>query len=419
MLIRYKKGADGLDAVARVYSREENRIDPSLVDRDAVSVIRRLNDSGFESYLVGGAVRDMLLGRTPKDFDVATQASPRQVHKLFYNSRVIGRRFKIVHIIFGKKIIEVSTFRSTKEHEYSNDNQYGTIEEDCTRRDFSINSLYYDPIKGNLIDFNNALSDFEHKRLVSLIPLNKTFIEDPVRMVRAIKYSVTTGFRIPFKLGLAIRKYSSNIADVSTSRMTEEVNKILACGNSCEIFRRLHSYKLLVYILPAISVYASFPQMFESLEKLDSSVNEHKSNPSAPEVNKAKMYLSLVQPFLSINADMVTPSEIFHDVLRQIKVLLSPITPPNYELESAAAQYLILNGIRVPKGAIKHRNPDNPGQMKRKPSKAKGRVQEQSKDGSAVESGSDAKKKKKRKRKRKKPNAQATLQSQTTAEHAE
>ena len=132
MLIRYKKGAGTLDAVARVYSREENGIDSALVDRNAVNVIKKLNSAGYESYLVGGAVRDMILGRQPKDFDVATSASPRQVHKLFYNSRIIGRRFRLVHITFGKDIIEVSTFRSTKEHEVSNDNEYGTIEEDCT-----------------------------------------------------------------------------------------------------------------------------------------------------------------------------------------------------------------------------------------------------------------------------------------------
>ena len=150
MLIRYKNGKNGLDAVARVYSSEENNIDRSMVDRSAITVIKRLNDAGYESYLVGGAVRDMILGRRPKDFDIATAASPRQVHKLFYNSRIIGRRFRLVHITFGNQIIEVSTFRSIREHDGPTDNEFGTIEEDSSRRDFTINSLYYDPIKGNL-----------------------------------------------------------------------------------------------------------------------------------------------------------------------------------------------------------------------------------------------------------------------------
>ena len=356
MITRYKNGADGLDAVANIYSKNENGIDASLIDKEAVSVIRRLTDMGYESYLGGGAVRDLILGRVPKDFDVATSASPRQVHKLFYNSRIIGRRFKIVHIVYGKKIIEVSTFRSNKEHEYSNDNEYGTIEEDCTRRDFSINSLYYNPLNQELIDFNNALNDFEHKRLVSLIPLNKTFDEDPVRMIRAVKYSVTTGFKIPFKLSCAIKKYAPNIADVSTSRITEEVNKILASGNSSDIFKRLKEYKLLVYILPAISVYASFPQMFESLKVLDAKINSQKDAKELS-VSRAEMYLGLVKPFININDELETAQEVFQDVLRQIKVLVFPITPPNYELESAAALFMKENNLSVPKGAVKHRNP--------------------------------------------------------------
>ncbi len=396
MLIRYKKGADGLDAVARVYSKEENGIDRGKIDNNAVNVLKRLNGAGYESYLVGGAVRDLMLGRTPKDFDIATAASPRQVHKLFYNSRIIGKRFKIVHIVFGKEIIEVSTFRSTADHEYSNDNQFGTIEEDSTRRDFTINSLYYDPMNGNLIDFNNALDDFKSKRIVSLIPLNKTFNEDPVRMIRAIKYSVTTGFKIPFKLSRALRHYAPNLATVSTSRMTEEVNKILACGCSSEIFRKLSDYKMLVYILPAISVYADFPQMFESLKKLDDLVNEAKDSPVIT-VTKAQMYLALIQPFMTMNPDIVEPFAVFDDIFRQIKVLLSPITPPNYDLESAAALYMKSIGLRVPKGAIKHRNPELPPNQRGKGSKG-------AKAGSGEQgASSEGQAKKKRRRRRKKP----------------
>ena len=356
MFIRYKKGADGLDAVAQVYSKDENKIDQSLIDRNAVSVVRRLNGAGYESYIVGGAVRDLLLGRIPKDFDVATAASPRQVHKLFYNSRIIGRRFRLVHITFGDDIIEVSTFRSTKDHDYSNDNQFGTIEEDSTRRDFTINSLYYDPIKGNLIDFNNAMEDFKARRIVSLIPLGKTFVEDPVRMVRAVKYSVTTGFKIPFRLSMAIRHFAPGIGDVSSSRMTEEVNKILASGCSCEIFQKLNQYKLLVHILPAISVYAGFPQMFESLKTLDAKIDAGRSG-SSEQVSRAQMYLALVQPFISRNDEWTSPGATFNDILRQIKVLISPITPPNFELEKAAALYMESLGMKVPRSCIRHKDP--------------------------------------------------------------
>ena len=312
----------------------------------------------FASAIIA-VLASMILGRRPKDFDIATAASPRQVHKLFYNSRIIGRRFRLVHITFGDQIIEVSTFRSIREHEGPTDNEFGTIEEDSSRRDFTINSLYYDPIKGNLIDFNNALNDFRDKKIVSLIPLNRTFVEDPVRMIRAVKYSVTTGFRIPFQLSMAIRHYAPLIAEVSTSRMTEEVNKILASGCSSQIFERLHQYKLLVYMLPAISVYAAFPQMFESLKTLDQQIEKAKEG-NARQVTKAQMYLALVKCFITTNEDLVSGMEIFSDTLRQIKVLLSPITPPNYEIESAAALYMQSEGLKVPKNAIRHRNPEVP-----------------------------------------------------------
>lgn len=360
MLIRYKKNAHGLDAVARVYGSEENGIDRNKIDANAVSVIRRLTEAGYESYIVGGAVRDLILGRIPKDFDIATAASPRQVHKLFRNSRIIGRRFRLVHITFGPEIIEVSTFRSIRDHEASDDNQFGTIEEDCTRRDFSINSLYYDPLKDSLIDFNNALEDFKKKRLVSLIPLNKTFIEDPVRMVRAVKYSVTTGFRIPYRLSRAIRVFAPELERVSTSRMTEEVNKILGSGCSKGIVSRLHDYKLLVYMLPAISVYAGYPQLFESLGKLDEEVSFAKNNSKS--VDKASMYLALARPFLAANAELTDPLQVFNDYLRQIKVIISPITPSNYDLEKAASEYMREQGMKVPKGAVRHRNPEIPVQ---------------------------------------------------------
>ncbi|MDD3163948.1 MAG: poly(A) polymerase, partial [Sphaerochaetaceae bacterium] len=206
MRIRYKKDSDGLRPVARIYTKEEHRIDSSLIDQDAVRAISRLKQNGFSAYIVGGAVRDILLGRVPKDFDIATSASPRQVHKLFYQARVIGKRFKLVHLVYGQKIIEVSTFRGESNTDDNTNNVFGTIETDAKRRDFTINSLYYDPIDETLVDFNNSMEDFKHKRIHSVLPLSTTFTEDPVRMIRALKYSVTTGFKMDFALKLAIRR---------------------------------------------------------------------------------------------------------------------------------------------------------------------------------------------------------------------
>lgn len=352
MFIRYKKNAGTLEAVAKVYSQQEHGIDPNLVDSDAIRVIERLEERGYESYLVGGAVRDLLLGRRPKDFDVVTAASPRAVHRIFKNSMIVGRRFKIVHVTFGKKIIEVSTFRSLNEHEANNDNTYGTIEEDCQRRDYSINSLYYDPINETIIDFNNSMKDIKNKKLVSLIPLNKTFIEDPVRMIRGVKYSVTTGFKMSLKLKLAIKHYSPNLQYVSTSRMTEEINKILESGNSSEIFRELYNFGLLSYMLPCIAVYGKYQHLYASLKTLDDKINEIDSDANRRTFPKAMMYLALVHPFIADNKELTDSKELFRDTLRQVRVLLSPITPPKFELESTAVMHMRLNGINVPKGTV-------------------------------------------------------------------
>lgn len=353
MKIRYKNGSDGVCAVAKIYSKEEHGIDRSLIDRDSVAVVSRLVSSGFESYIVGGAVRDLLLGKTPKDFDVATSASPRQVHRLFRNSRIIGRRFRIVHVAFGNKIIEVSTFRSTKDHEENRDNQFGTIEEDASRRDFSINSLYYDPAEETVIDFNNAMEDFRQKRITSLIPLHRTFNDDPVRMLRAIKYKVTTGFKFRFGITSAIKTHAPLLQTVSTSRLTEELNKILASGYSAQIIRELRKYRLLVYILPCYSVHVAKPGVLESLEDLDRRIQEQKKNSSLPEIPRSVQYLSLCEPLIAIPEEGLSSSEKMKDVLRQIKVLLSPNTPPNYELENSSRLYLKNSGIRLPQASKK------------------------------------------------------------------
>ncbi|MCK9548758.1 MAG: poly(A) polymerase, partial [Sphaerochaeta sp.] len=191
MLIRYKQDEHGKTVpIANIYTQSEHKIQTHHIDRDALWAIRKLQNSGAETYLVGGAVRDLLLGIIPKDFDIATSASPRQIQRLFYNARIIGKRFKLVHLIFRDKVLEISTFRSGEEVEEGNNNVFGSIDQDAKRRDFSINSCYYDPSNGQLLDFNGAMEDFKKRRISSVIPLDETFVEDPVRMIRAIKYAV-------------------------------------------------------------------------------------------------------------------------------------------------------------------------------------------------------------------------------------
>ena len=265
MFTRYKTEGGKEVIVARIYSSSEHTVRNSQIDKDALWAIRKIQGQGAEAYIVGGAVRDMLLGRKPKDFDIATSLSPRQVQKLFWNARIIGRRFRIVHLYFNHdKIIEVTTFRSDEENfEEGNNNIFGTIEQDAKRRDFSVNSLYYNPQNGQLLDFNNAMQDFKKRKIRSLIPLSYSFSEDPVRMIRAIKYHVTTGFDLKFDVKRAIKRNCSKLSHVSTSRLTEEL-------------------------------------------------------------------IVLESP------EAMSQDERMKEVFRQIKVFISPMTPPNYEIEKSA-----------------------------------------------------------------------------------
>ncbi|MDA3823865.1 MAG: hypothetical protein PF450_14810, partial [Bacteroidales bacterium] len=204
MRVRYTKNKRGkLIKQAEIYSAHEHSIDPALVDVDAVKVTRRLQAHGFDAYIVGGAVRDLLVGKQPKDFDIATSAYPSQIKKIFRNSRIIGRRFRLVHLYFANnKILELATFRSLESGNHNN--VYGTIEEDVQRRDFTINALFYNPNNGEILDFIGGMKDIKKGMLRCVIPLKRTFKEDPVRMLRAIKYSTGSKLRIPFALKYSI-----------------------------------------------------------------------------------------------------------------------------------------------------------------------------------------------------------------------
>ena len=374
MFIKYKSNGKGKSVpVAKIYNQKEHPIKNSMIDKDALWAIRKLQANGAEAYVVGGAIRDLLLGKLPKDVDIATSASPRQVQKLFWNSRIIGKRFRIVHIFFNEKIIEVTTFRSDEENfEEGNNNIFGTIEQDAKRRDFSINSLYYNPANGQLLDFNDAYPDFKRRVIRSLIPLSYTFSEDPVRMIRALKYEATTGFRLKWNIRRAIKKNASNITECSTSRLTEEIVKILASGYSAPIFRNLSDYKLLSYLLPAYSVYFKYPVVIESLEALDCLVKEKVSREEAkPE--RAVLFYYLIKPALIIDSDSTLSSEeLLKDAFRQAKVLIAPITPANFELEKAVALVLNDYGLTIGKAKkAKTRAKKNNSPVKEKKSKKK------------------------------------------------
>lgn len=368
MFRRYKTDEKGRTIpVASIYSQKEHSIKNADIDKDALWAIRKIQNAGGEAFIVGGAIRDLLLGRKPKDFDIATSLSPRQVQRLFWNARIIGRRFRIVHLFFGQKIIEVTTFRSDEENfEDGRNNVFGTIEQDAHRRDFSINSLYYNPANGQLLDFTDALPDFRKKTIRSLIPLAYSFSEDPVRMVRALKYQATTGFSLEKDVKKAIKKNAGNIQGVSTSRLTEEVAKIISSGSSAAIFSSLAGYGLLQYMLPCFSMYIEYSEVMKALEEADSKVREGREKDMP--LGKDAILAIILRPLIIFpDASSSSPEELFREGFRQAKILISPMTPPNYELEKAVDAILGDMGVKRAKKSAEARAPrKKPNTMGRK-----------------------------------------------------
>ncbi|RMG93678.1 MAG: polynucleotide adenylyltransferase PcnB [Deltaproteobacteria bacterium] len=226
------------------------------IDHDAVRVVRRLRRAGHEAYLVGGCVRDLYLGIRPKDFDVATSATPEQIRKLFRNSRIIGRRFRIVHVYFGPKIIETSTFRAPPRETSDSDdplilqdNEWGTIEDDAYRRDFTINALFFDVETRRIVDLVSGLDDLDARIVRTIGEPALRFREDPVRMMRAIKFAARLDFTIDPATWDAIVEVAPDIARCSRARLLEEIYKILRSGASRRSFELLVESGLAPHLL--------------------------------------------------------------------------------------------------------------------------------------------------------------------------
>lgn len=246
----------------RIY-REFHNLRKEQMDQDALKVINRLSRHGYRSYLVGGCVRDMVLGKKPKDFDVVTQATPSQVRRVFANSRTIGRRFKIVHVVFrGGKVVEVSTFRGLPEHRLQRradrnkdllmrkDNVFGTPREDAARRDFSINALFFDPRNESIIDYVGGFEDINNRLLRVIGDPDVSFAEDPVRMLRAAKFAAMLKFDIEPESAKAIRRKRDEIQKASPARMLEEYYKIFRTGKTFDVFRGFAETGLLQAMFP-------------------------------------------------------------------------------------------------------------------------------------------------------------------------
>jgi poly(A) polymerase len=260
----------------RILSRPEHIISRKNIDPDALKVLYRLKNNGFVAYLVGGGVRDLLLERQPKDFDIGTSAHPQQVRRLFRNCFIVGRRFRLAHVRFGRKVVEVSTFRKAAEPEGGDtlihrDNTFGTPEEDAFRRDFTVNALFYDIATFSVIDWVGGLGDLEARVIRTIGDPAVRFREDPVRMLRAVALAARLDFTIDVDTVEAVRQLRGEIVRSSSARILEEFYKILRQGRSRRTFEMLHEHGLLAYLLPQAdrAIATGGEALLGSLSRLD------------------------------------------------------------------------------------------------------------------------------------------------------
>ena len=319
---------------ARRYQRQEIPRDQHTVSRSMISeparkVLHRLNKAGYEAYLVGGGVRDILLGGQPKDFDIATDATTEEVHDLFRNSRLIGRRFRIVHVVFGREIIEVTTFRgnardtedepAADEHRTSEhglllrDNVYGNQEEDALRRDFTINALYYCIRNFTIIDYANGVDDLKNRQIRLIGDPETRYREDPVRMLRAIRFAAKLGFEIEPDTEAPIRELAPLLTHIPSARLFDEVLKLFSAGHGEATYDLLSEYGLLAPLFPetakAIDAGESDELIRQALRNTDARIAQGKS------VTPYFLFAAMLWPALQVewrrrqdNGDPVQPA---------------------------------------------------------------------------------------------------------------
>jgi poly(A) polymerase len=257
----FRLGASG----PRIIPKDKHGIGREAISYGSRKVCEVLNERGYAAYVVGGAVRDLLLGLRPKDFDVATDAHPEEVHRIFRRSRLIGRRFKLVHALFGDETVEVSTFRArtaseTDEHgRVLRDNIYGTLEDDAIRRDFTINALYYDPASETILDYHDGMRDLQHKSVRIVGDARSRYREDPIRMLRAVRFAAKAGFAIDERTRKPIRELAPLLENVPPSRVYEEMQKLLFSGHAATALRQLRKEGLHHGLLPLLDVISEQP----------------------------------------------------------------------------------------------------------------------------------------------------------------
>ena len=306
-VFRKKPSITGIEVYKDVISQEYHGINHRDLSHGSLRVIEILQRSGHEAYLVGGGIRDLLLGKNPKDFDVATNAKPAEIQKLFRKSRIIGRRFQIVHVRMGPEIIEVTTFRGSAENSHKRqanasgmlvrDNVFGSVEDDAVRRDFTMNALYYNPSNNEVIDFVGGYDDLEDGVIRIIGDPETRYREDPVRMLRAVRFIGKLGLELESETAEPIQRLAPLLRDVSPSRLFDEILKLLQAGHGHSTFPQLLKYDLLRPLFPQSEALITEADSLRhrrlidlALLNTDTRLNEGKS------VTPAFLYASLHWP---------------------------------------------------------------------------------------------------------------------------
>jgi len=281
-------------------------INPREIDKKARTILNSLTDAGYEAYLVGGGVRDLLLGILPKDFDIATNATPEQIKQVLPSTRIIGRRFRLAHVHFGREYFEVATFRAPHDNSEKgqvgkhgriiHDNVFGNLEEDAIRRDFTVNALFYDLQKAEVIDFVGGMEDLKKRQLKMIGDPEVRYREDPVRMLRAIRFSKKLDLSIAESTKAPITKMGNLLDNIAPARLFDESLKLFHSGQAIKVLEALREYRLLQYL---------FPEAETSLiEDIDKDGNEGSYT--------QLVYAALQNTDRRIRADMpVTPAFLF------------------------------------------------------------------------------------------------------------
>ena len=367
-----------------ILPREGHPISRKQIDPDALKVLYRLHQYNYAAYLVGGSVRDLLLGRRPKDFDIGTSAHPYQVKKLFRNCWIVGRRFRLAHVRFGTKTVEVATFRRLVtadeqaqvegaadagipldvDHDRDllvhRDNTFGTPEEDAFRRDFTVNALFYNIADFSIIDYTGGLEDLRARVIRSIGDPNERFREDPVRMTRAVAMAARLGFTIDPPIDAAIEAHRGEIARAAPARLIEEFYKILRAGHSEQAFRMMAERRMLEPIAPPLQEAAG-AALWRSLSAIDRHRQRFEETPDT--LTNAILLGSLLVPLGYTARNLVGPPEPDGEFRREPRLSMGMLPLARRDVERLrqilGLQRRLTDPNLTPRGrrALMHRGP--------------------------------------------------------------